>query len=271
MELWFDATAAALVAAVGFVLGSISSRLPKGWWTIGYFIPLAIIVAYAATVHYPVLAFVPPFKWLLVGRRKFALIGFVAAMVLTTPLSRLPKKRDRILVSTLMGVVVALMGVWPFLAPIFNREHLSRLETRIGADGVCRQGTSFTCGPAAAVTALRKLGFAADEGRIAILSFSSEATGTPPDILADALRREYGKQGLVAEYRVFRDLAELKQAGLTLVVVKFGVFVDHYLTILDVTDSDVVVGDPLNGYDRIPRADFLDKWRYSGIVLRRAQ
>lgn len=269
MELWLDATGAALLAAAGCLLGYLSSRLPKGWWTVGYFVPLAIVFAYGITVHWPILLFVPPFKWLLLGRRKFALIGFVACMLLTTPLSRLRNKRDRILVSALMFVIVAVMAVWPFLAPSFNRAQLSRLQTRIGSDGVCLQTTDFTCGPAAAVTALRKLGFPADEGRIAILSYSSEATGTPPDILADALLREYGRQGLVAEYRPFKNLTELKQVGLTLVVVKYSLFVDHYLTVLDVTDTEVIIGDPIGGYDRLPKTDFLRKWRFSGIVLRR--
>src|SRR5208282_4321500 len=145
------------------------------------------------------------------GRRKFAILGFIAALILTTPLSRLPRKRDRIVICVLMTVIVFVMSVWPFLAPAFNRNQLAHLRTHMGTDGVCLQTTDYTCGPASAVTALRKLGLPANEGEIAILSYTSSTTGTPPDILAEALQNRYGKDGLVADYRAFKDVSELKK------------------------------------------------------------
>lgn len=45
--------------------------------------------------------------------------------------------------------------------------------------------------------------------------------------------------------------------------------VDHWVTVLEVTDSEVVVGDPLGGLDRLSYQDFAKKWRFVGIVLRR--
>ena len=44
--------------------------------------------------------------------------------------------------------------------------------------------------------ALRKLGFRAEEGEIAILAHTSTAIGTPPDVLCAALRTKYGASGL---------------------------------------------------------------------------
>jgi hypothetical protein len=113
------------------------------------------------------------------------------------------------------------------------------------------------------------LGLPGEEGRIAILSYTSSAGGTATDILAEALQDEYRKDGLIAEYRAFKDISELKQAGLTLAVVKFGFMVDHSVTVLGVTDSEVVVGDPLNGLERISHDEFLKKWRFTGVVLKR--
>jgi predicted double-glycine peptidase len=269
MNLWLEGAFALTVAAAGVLLGYLFSRLRKPYWTFGYFIPLALILIYAAAVHFPALSFMPPISWMMMGRKKFAVLGFVAAMVLMTPLSRLPQKRDRLVVFVLLVAVVFSMGVWPFLAPAFNRNQLAQLQTRIGAGGVCLQNTDYTCGPASAVTALRKLGLPAEESQIAILSLTSSTAGTPPDLLADALRKYYGKDGLVAEYRAFKDISELKQAGLTLAVIKFGFMIDHYVTVLTVTDSEVIVGDPLNGLDRISYADFRKEWRFVGIVLKR--
>lgn len=269
MNPYLDAIIAGLCAAAGAWLGHSCSRLRKPYWTLGYFLPLALIVACALTLHYPVISVSPPLSWLMLGRKKFAVAGFAAAMILTTPLSRLPHKRDRFMVALLMMVIVLTGSVWPFVGPVFNRHQLEHLETRIDGSGVCRQSTDYTCGPAAAVTALRQLGLPAEEGKIAILSGTSSSTGTEPDILASALQDYYGRDGLVAEYRAFHDIAELKQAGLTLAVVKFSFLVDHYVTVLEVTDSAVIVGDPLSGRESLSHEDFLQKWRHTGVVLKR--
>jgi predicted double-glycine peptidase len=225
---------------------------------------------YRIALSYPPLAFVPPASWMLIGLRKYALLGFVVTMVLTTPLSRLPRKRDRALVIVFMTVLVLVRCVWPFLAPLPQREELAHLQTRIGSDGVCRQTTGYTCGPASAVTGLRKLGLPGEEGSIAILSNTSSTTGTEPDILAQALQKEYQENGLKAEYRFFQSISELKQACPTLAVVKFGFLVDHFVTVLAVTDTEVVVGDPLEGLNRMTYGEFRDKWRFSGVVLSRS-
>jgi hypothetical protein len=269
MNLWLSAIGAMLCALTGVALGIWFSRLRHPLWLLGYFIPLGIILIYGIAIHFPSMSFTPPISWMMMGRKKFALLGFIAAMVLTTPLSRLPLKRDRIVISILMTSIIFFVSVWPFLAPAFNRRELAALQTRIGGDGICRQNTGYTCGPAAAVTALRQLGFPADEGQLAILSFTSSMTGTPPDILAEVLQKKYGKDGLLVQYRTFKNISELKNAGLTLAIVKFGFMVDHYLTVLEVTDSEVIVGDPLNGLDRISYAEFESQWRHVGIVLKR--
>jgi predicted double-glycine peptidase len=50
----------------------------------------------------------------------------------------------------------------PFLVPALIKERLSNLTTRLDSNGICYQSTDYTCGPAAAVTALRRLGLQAD-------------------------------------------------------------------------------------------------------------
>jgi hypothetical protein len=269
MNLWFEGAFALMAAAAGVVLGCLFSRLRKPYWTFGYFIPLALVLIYAVAVHFPALFFTPPISWMMMGRKKFAFLGFVATMVLTTPLSRAPKKRDRIVIYILMAVIVFAVSVWPFIVPAFERNEIARLQTHIDANGVCIQTTDFTCGPASAVTALRKLGLHGEEGKIGILSGTSSVVGTPPDMLVEALQNEYGKDGLIAECRSFKDISELKQAGLTLAVIKYAFMVDHYVTVLEVTDTEVVVGDPIGGLRRMSYADFRNEWRFVGVVLKR--
>lgn len=269
MNLWFAIFSAMLCALAGTALGRWFSKLRSPYWLLGYFIPLAVILTYAVTVRFPSAPLPSPITWMLGGQKKFALLGFVVTLILTTPLSRMPQKRDRMVVSILMAAVVFLVSIWPLLTPMFNRKQLATLQTRINNEGVCLQNTEYTCGPAAAVTALRRLGLPAEEGPLAIASYTSSETGTQPDILAEALQKEYGRNGLSADYRTFKNIAELKQAGLTLVVVKFGFMVDHWVTVLEVTDSQVVIGDPLNGLEKISCDEFLQKWRFEGIVLKR--
>jgi hypothetical protein len=106
-------------------------------------------------------------------------------------------------------------------------------------------------------------------GQIAILAHTSTATGTPPDILAQALQERYGKDGLVGEYRLFYSIEELKTARLTLAIVKFSFLLDHYVTVLEVTDTEIVVGDPLNGKMTLTHDEFRNQWRFVGVVLSR--
>lgn len=206
---------------------------------------------------------------MLLGMKKFAVCGFVATMVLATPLSRVPQKRNRVLISVLMAVIVFFMGVWPYVAPMVDRKQLSQLKTNIDRDGICLQTTDYTCGPASAVTALRKLELPAEEGEIAILSCTSFQEGTPIDMLADGLNRKYAASGLTVECRFFHSIDELKGAGPTLAVIKYGFMVDHWVTVLEVTDSEVVVGDPLGGLSRLSYQDFAKKWRFIGLILKR--
>ncbi len=269
MNLWLAATVSLLCALAGVVLGRWFSRMRSPYWTIGYGIALVLVFAYALAFRVPTLLFVPPFSWIMMGIKKFATLGFVATLVLTTPLSRVPQARNRIMIAALMAVIVFFVSIWPFLAPMVDRKQLSRLQTNVDKNGICLQSTEYTCGPASAVTALRKLQLSAEEGQIAILSCTSDQQGTPTDMLAESLQSEYAKDGLVVKCRVFKSISELKQAGLTLAVVKYSLLEDHWVTVLEVTNSEVIIGDPLAGLTRLSYDEFRKRWRFIGIVLQR--
>jgi hypothetical protein len=206
---------------------------------------------------------------MLIGRSRFVCFNFITTMLLTVPLARLPQRRNRIVVGALIVVLTAVTIV-PFLAPAFNRSYLATLKTRIDPDGICRQSNDYTCAPAATVTALRKLGFPAEEGEIAILAYTSLLTGTEPDVLARALQKRYGGEGLVADYHAFKDIDELQSAGLTVAVVKFSTLQDHCVAVLGVQTNRVIIGDPLNGLATVPVEEFERKWLFVGVVLKRA-
>jgi hypothetical protein len=182
MTPWFESLAVASVGVLAFLLGRLFSRLPKSYCLIGYFVPLGLVLLYCLAMFRPRLALVPPISWMMIGRSRFASFNFIAVMLLAAPLAKLPQKRNRVVIYLFMLVLTAV-SIIPFLAPAFNRSYLASLKTRLDSDGICRQSNDYTCAPAAAVTALRKLGFPAEEGEIAILAHTSSLTGTEPDVL----------------------------------------------------------------------------------------
>ncbi len=234
----------------------------------GYFIPLVIIIICASPNYFPELALLPPVSWLTLGRTKYAVAGFVVAMILTVSLKKLPRRRERVAVFILMLVAVARASAMPFIEPLFNRGCLESLKTNFDDNGICLQGTPYTCGPASAVTALRRLGVPAQEGELAIAASTSSAEGTPPDILAEAINRLYGGDGIVAEYRVFKTIAEMKKCGLVLAVMKFNFYEDHFVSVIGSDETGVTIGDPLSGLTKLSDVEFLAQWKFQGVVVR---
>jgi len=269
MRPWIETAAVVLLAAGGFGLGLLCSRLKKPYWLLGYVVPFVLVGLIAAARRVPRLEFVAPFSWLMSGRAEFALLGFLASMLLATPLSRLPRRSTRALVVLFAVCAVVSAAVLPFLSPALIRGRLSRLVTRFDIDGICLQGTTYTCGPAAAVTALRRLGLNADEGEIAILAHTSAFSGTQPDSLCQALRQRYGPDGLECDVRFLKSIDELRDADAAVVLVKYRLMVDHYVAVLAVTDDTITLGDPLNGSRELSHDEFRAMWRRTALVLTR--
>ena len=269
MNLWFDAAGLFLLAALGVFLGRTFSRLKSSAWLIGFGVPLLFLILVGLTRYFYLLTFVVPFSWVTAGRLEFVLSALMIPMLLTTPLLRSPRKPLRFLLKILMVVAVMYYSILPMMAPYYLREDLTYLETTVLSGGYVLQSTVYTCGPAAAATALRQLGVEATEIEIAILSYANPISGTPDDVLCSALQKRYSDEGILCERRPLRTIEELKEAGLTLAVIKYSPQFDHYVTVLEVTDDRVLVADPLIGRTSLSHAEFMKRWRRSGIVLKR--
>jgi hypothetical protein len=261
----------ALLAVFGVFVGRAFSRLRSPYWQIGYAAPFVLIGMVAAARWSDTLVFQVPFSWLMAGRREFVAMSLACAMLLTTSLARLPNGRQRVMVNIFMVVAVVYFSILPFALPTFLKGRLSALDTSVNSSGVCIQGTAYTCGPAAAVTALGQLGIRGEEGEIAVSACTNPVTGTPPDLLRGALEELYGGEGLDCEYRYFDSIRELGDAGTSIVAVRFTFMVDHYVTVLDITDDEVVLGDPFDGRRTLTHAEFEEIWRHDGIVLRQCR
>ena len=268
---WIESAGVSALTLGAIGLGRWCSTLPGRSWVLGYVVPLLLIVLIGMGRLIHGLEFLPPFEWLLAGRAEFVLGGLCAACVLSTPCSRLKTPRERRVLMLFVVFFVSVSTVWPFLAPAFNRAFWLRAVTEMDPNGVCLQATDYSCGPAAAVTALRRLGIPAGEGEIAILAHTSNAIGTPSDLLATAIQKRFGPQGVDCRYRSYRSVQELRQGApaITLAVIRFSLFVDHYVAVLHVDETRVVVGDPAKGLRAYTIGDFERIWKHTGVQIQR--
>ena len=269
MITWLETIGVVFIAVAGVTLGRFISSFRKPWWFLGYLFPCILIAILALARCKNVMYFTEPFSWIAAGRCRFVVISLAVTMGLTVPLSRLPSKLEKILVCILMVIFVTWFSVLPFFAPVLIKKHLSNLKTRFDSDGICRQSTSYTCGPAAAVTALGKLGLTAEEGEIAVLSYTSPIAGTLPVCLSSALQHRYGASGLKCRYRSFKSVKQLKGTGIILAIVRDALLLDHCLAVLEISENKVTVADPVTGVRSMSYEQFEKIWRYSGIVISR--
>jgi hypothetical protein len=114
------------------------------------------------------------------------------------------------------------------------------------------------------------LGIKADEGELAVLSYSSPVIGTLPTCLTSALQNRYAADGLSCRYRHFDSIDQLRNAGVTLAVVRDAFLLDHCIAVLGVSDDEVTVADPVTGARLMPYKQFEKIWRFCGIVLQRS-
>ncbi len=269
MTPWVGTASVVLVALLGIFLGRWFSRIRSSYWLLGCCVPLVLIAMLVLTRYNNSLHFLQPFSWIAVGRARFITLSLAVSMGLTVPLSRLPHRFEQLAVCFLMAGFVVWFSVLPLLVPALIKDYLSNLSTRFDVNGICRQTTDYTCGPAAAVTALGKLGLAAEEGELAVLSYSSPMTGTLPTCLSTAIENRYSVDGLKCQYRRFDSVDQLRGAGVILAMVKEAFLKDHCLAILDVSEDAVTVADPTTGTRLMPHRQFEKIWRFSGIVLER--
>ncbi len=265
-----ETAAIVFLAVAGTVAGLRTARLKSPWWLVGFFVPMTFIALLVLTRWFPQLAFRAPFLWVVHGRTEQAAAAFLLPLAFGTIVPKLTRRRERVLTAVGAATVVLWYSVIPFLLPALLYGSFAAMPTHIDEDGVCIQHTSYTCGPAAAVTALRQLGLPAEEGELAILAHTSPIGGTDPETLVSVLRERYGSAGLACDLRSFESIDDLRRAGLTLAVVKLDFLIDHYVVVLEVTERAVLVGDPLGGKYFLGHARFLERWRRTGIVFARA-
>jgi len=269
LEPWLETIGVCLVAVCGVLAGKWFSTFRKPYCCIGWILAF-LLISILILVRYSLeMRFVQPFFLLTAGRTKFIILCLAATIGMTSAVVHLSNRIARLSVAMIMGFIIGVFCIQPFLSSALIEQELAGLKSRFDSDGICIQTTDFTCGPAAAVTALREFGIEASEGELAVLAHSTPIAGTFPGSLYSALKNRYGNEGLHFQYRQFQSLDQLKNAGITLAVVKDVLFSDHCVAVLSVTDRAVIIADPSFGKMMLSPAQFEKIWRHCGIALKR--
>ena len=154
-------------------------------------------------------------------------------------------------------VVALLLLLTPHLKPLLAPLDLAQLRDRCEGE-VCLQSTPSTCGPASAATLLRRLGRVVTERELAVEARSS-TSGTEIWYLARALRaRGVDAVAVIAP-------GEIVAPSIAGVVLPGNA--GHFIAVLRQTPAEVSVMDPLRGLIVIPRAELVQRYRFTGFFL----
>jgi predicted double-glycine peptidase len=268
MAGWIELAGVIYAAIIGAEAGRSLSRLKNRYWCLGYLLPLTLVISLLYITVSGLSASNPFLASICVGRLRFAIIAISVSMGAMTLIVRLKSRIEKAIVFLIMLGVIGWGAVLPFALPIIVENNLAKLPTITDADNVCFQSTPYTCGPAAAVTALRQIGLEAHEGELAILSHTSPIIGTMPWSLYKAIQDRYADSGVDCQFRHFDSIKQLREADVTLVIIRDAFMLDHCVAVMEVGEKTVTIGDPMVGKIQMSHKNFMSVWRNYGITLK---
>jgi hypothetical protein len=284
-NLWIELIAAGLIAMAGLLAGARVSRLGKRIALAACLCAVIGVLILAAGWLVPMSMYNSVIFALAAGRIKFVLLAFLVPLGFASAMPYLPYKIERYGVVVMIAVSIYVFAVLPFLGAAMAGEVLADLPACFDSDDVCRQSTCFTCGPAAAATALHKLGLDVSEGQMAVLSRSCPFIGTSDYDLMQALRQVISMQSMDRVYDLAQpgaavssrqidcvygrwdELPELSEQQVLLVMLQQGLWMNHCVTILNTTGKAVVFADPSEGIITLSKNHFQKLWTGRGILL----
>jgi hypothetical protein len=269
--IWVEAAAAALLAAGCAWRAWRAGRLPGKQWERFFAGGLLLLALLALVNHIPGASASRWLGWVEYGRLRYWFLAVAIPAVLLAPCPRLPRRLEQGLVLGGGLAATLALGVGPFLLPALLAGQHRQLHSSFDANGVCRQPTAYTCGPAAAVTALRRLGIEADLGELTVESRAAPMFGTRPSMLCRALERRYRAQGLRCRRWQYTSVDQLAGPTVHVIELRLAPMIDHWSAVLGRTPAGFVLGDPLQGREVVPAPDLSERWRGRGIVLWRDQ
>ena len=171
---------------------------------------------------------------------------------------RLKKLTGAVGVPLIFGFALCL----PYLKPLLRPLHLPDGPNDL-SEGVCRQSTPSTCGPASAVTLAHQAGIEINEHELAQASFAS-AGGTENWYLVRALR----KRGLRPEFlKLEKNPGRLPCPAIAGVRLKYATGTGHFIPILSETNGQYEIGDPMRGRETMSLSQLHELYDFTGFFL----
>lgn len=266
-NLWVEFIGVALISLGGLLAGAGVSRLGKRTALVTCFCVVIVILGLGAGWFFPMSIYNPVTFALFAGRAKLILLAIFVPLGLASAMPYLPYKIERRGVVVITAVSIYIFAVFPFLGAAMAGDVLADVPVSFDCDDICRQSTSFTCGPAAAATALHKLGVDVSEGQMAVLSRSCPYIGTSDYDLMRAVRQAVSDQPINCRYGRWEELPKISGREIMLVILRQGMWMNHCVAVLNATDKAVVFADPSDGLIVLSRNHFKKLWTGRGILL----
>jgi predicted double-glycine peptidase len=262
--LWAQLFAFPPLVWLGTRLGLRLGRTPA-WW-ISFSAALAWTCLVIVGRRFPRFSLEPPVSWSVDITLAPFFMAFLVPLLFATLIPRLPGKRRAfiVIVTSLLTINYAPL---PAACPLLVRSTLAATRTRINAEGICLQTTPYMCGPSAAITCLRTLGIDADEGPLAIAARSGPMVGTDARFLARTIQAQFADEGVRARCEHLTKIDAMRTPAIA--AMNMPLIGGHFIAVLDVTPTHLVIGDPYSGRYLMKRAYFLRDWTSITISLSR--
>jgi len=225
-------------------------------WRAAWLLPLVVLSVPACLMALYYLHVLPEWAWFYTFRSwpgsEFCVVPFGAASALFASFLSRP-----LLVLPLGGFLGASLVPYlkPVLWPIEEKDFADHWE-----EGVCRQSTFSTCGPASLATILQGDGVKVTEREIARSAHSYQG-GTEAWYLARYARAK----GMKARF-VLCESFDPQVDFPAIVGVKNGTS-GHFIAVLDCSDGRVTVADPLYGREILSLEELHKRYRFTGFHL----
>jgi predicted double-glycine peptidase len=251
------------MAAIAFVPFSKEKSDSRTKLFIGAALSLIPILAKMTFSILPMLeARLMPVDFYTVIQREFWLPFTVLFFALASHLVPSKSRKGVLAIVIILVLVVAQQTYWRLQEPDIY-DYKGKVT-----DGVCQQTSFDTCGAASMVTLLNKMGVQSSEGEMARLAMAAPGKGISPHQAAYALRRKLEQVGrseiavlLVPDLKDLHDLPKPFLAG-----IKFSFRTNHMVCVMETTQDNLVVGDPISiGPKKWSWENFSKIW--SGIVI----
>jgi len=269
MTLLLETFGILLIAITGIVLGRWASYRSTSSRIFAMGVSFAVVGLILLARLGSLWEMLPLLRPIAASRMRFVLLAFAVTLGLTAPLTQLRSYASRFITCLVMAFFIAILVSFPFLGPALVQSDLKASQTRIDIDGVCRQSQPFTCGPAAAVTALNHFGVEAVESDLAIQARTSPVIGTSPWELYKTLKSNYSTNGIKYSFLHMRSIDQLPADAVLLAIVRDAPATDHCVAVLAVNENTVTIADPMAGLVYMPRDSFTQLWRNCGILFQR--